>query len=402
MSEAGWAYGVAGANQSRMRAHNERLLLTALRFEGPTPGGQLAKTLGLSAQTVSNIIRDMEEDGVLQRGRPLRGRVGKPSVPMCLAAEGAYSFGLKIGRRTTDLAMMNLHGDVVDALRLTHRYPMPGPVMAFLEEGMAQMTDALRPHVRSRICGLGVAAPFELWHWSAEFNAPRAEFLEWKNFDIAQEVARFSPLPVTVLNDATAACRAEHSFGRGKEFRDYAYFFVGAFVGGGIVLNNGVVEGGRGNAGALGSLQTSDGSGRPALLLDTASIRHLEADLTSRGLLNDEIARKPEAWHAHPRVVRNWINMTASELARAALSVCAVVDFEAVLVDGTFPDFVRQSLVAQMEAEIVRFDRRGILPPKIVAGTVGEAAGVMGAAFRPIESQYFLSDTQAPFLTHQS
>ena len=42
----------------------------------------------------------LQADGLLRREAPLRGRVGQPTVPVSLDPEGAYSLGLKIGRRS--------------------------------------------------------------------------------------------------------------------------------------------------------------------------------------------------------------------------------------------------------------------------------------------------------------
>ena len=88
---------VRGSNQSGMRAHNERLVLTLVRQMGPLPKAEIARMTGLSAQTVSVIMRALEADGLLEKGAPIRGKVGQPSVPMGLVAQGAYFLGLKIG-----------------------------------------------------------------------------------------------------------------------------------------------------------------------------------------------------------------------------------------------------------------------------------------------------------------
>ena len=53
-----------GSNQSGLRAHNERLVLTLLRSLGPTAKAEIARISGLSAQTVSVITRDLEKDGL--------------------------------------------------------------------------------------------------------------------------------------------------------------------------------------------------------------------------------------------------------------------------------------------------------------------------------------------------
>ena len=62
------------------------------------------------------------------------------------------------------------------------------------------------------------------------------------------------PYPVYLQNDATAACGAELAFGDHAELLDFIYFYIGAFVGGGLVLNGGLFAGRTGNAAALGSM----------------------------------------------------------------------------------------------------------------------------------------------------
>ena len=97
---------IGGATQSGLRDHNERLLLSLVRQHGPIAGSDLARRTTLSAQTVSVILRHLENDNLLRRGAPLRGKVGKPSIPMELWSDGALAIGLKIGRRTAELALL--------------------------------------------------------------------------------------------------------------------------------------------------------------------------------------------------------------------------------------------------------------------------------------------------------
>ena len=66
------------------------------------------------------------------------------------------------------------------------------------------------------------------------------------------------------------------------------------------------------------------------------------------------------------------------------LSICWVIDFQAVLIDGAFPDQVREELVARGLRYIVNQEKRGLITPKIEAGSVGENARSIGAASSPI------------------
>ena len=85
----------SGANQSEVRAHNERLMLSVLHQDGAMPGSEMARRTGLSSQTVSVILRKLEQDGLILRGESQKGRVGKPSVPMGINPEGLFSYGIK-------------------------------------------------------------------------------------------------------------------------------------------------------------------------------------------------------------------------------------------------------------------------------------------------------------------
>jgi predicted NBD/HSP70 family sugar kinase len=381
----------SGANQSGLRDYNERLLLSMLFRNGPMPGSDLARRAGLSAQTVSNILRKLERDGFLERGDPQRGKVGKPSIPMGHAANGAFSFGLKIGRRVADLVLVDFKGGVREHMRMHYRQPEPEAVFEFFENTLADMVGKLSTIEQNRVCGIGIAAPFELWNWDSAQAASSDEFIDWKPVDLKDRVMALTGLPVYLMNDATAACRAEHVYGRGKEFRDYAYFFVAAFVGGGIVLNHSVFEGHQGNAGALGSLRSTGPNGESRQLIDIASIHLLETRLDQVGISREVLWQQPQDWSSIRRHVNAWMGQTAQELAKAALSTCAVIDFEAVLIDGVFPDDIRNELVERTSRYIANQDMRGLIMPKVETGSIGVNARAIGAASAPIFAQFMLN-----------
>ncbi|HEY8578211.1 MAG TPA: ROK family transcriptional regulator [Devosia sp.] len=380
-----------GVNQRGVRDFNERLLLTLLQRLGPTPGSELARITSLSPQTVSIILREMQAEGLIERGVPIKGKVGKPSIPMHLADGGVLSIGCKIGRRSTVLLLADFKGRVLHQQQLAYKYPLPGQIFDYIRSGVAAILEKCSETERRRICGIGIAVPFELWKWNELVGAPAEEFAAWKDVDFSTEIGKFSSLPVDVVNDATAGCQAEHIYGRGKEFSDYAYFFVGAFIGGGIVLNHSVYQGHQGNAGALGSLRSFGPQGEAQQLIDTASIHLLEKRLMENGLDPLELWKEPQDWGRFGRFVEPWLGRTAQELARASLSVCAVVDFEAILIDGAFPKDVKHSLVERTRRYLANQDMRGLIMPRIEAGSVGGNARALGAATNPFFGGYFMN-----------
>ena len=382
-----------GLSQKGVRDHNERLILSLIQRHGGLPGSALAKLADLSPPTVSGILRQLEADGLIERGTSVRGKVGKPSIPMGLAANGAFAFGIKIGRRSADLILMDFKGGTRGEMQITYDYPIKQTVLAFLQDGLLNLTNQLSASEQARICGIGVAAPFEFWNWNASIDAPSSAFRAWREVDLVAEIGAFSDLPVIVMNDATAACQAEHTYGRGKEFQDYAYFFIGAFIGGGVVLNNSVHVGRQGNAGALGSIRSISPIGESMQLIDMASIHLLEARLHEVDIETRQLWDDPDSWTRLTRYVEPWLLQTAQELAKASLSACSVIDFEAILIDGSFPASLRDDLVNRVRRYVATQDTRGLIPPKIEAGSIGANARSQGAACEIIRTQFFLKAT---------
>ena len=380
-----------GVSQSGVRDHNERLILTVLQRHGPTAGADVARLTGLSPQTVSIILRKLEKDEILKRGTPLRGKVGKPSVPMELNPEGILSVGMKIGRRSADLLMIDFTGKPRHQLTTTYDYPLPEAVFGFLKAGLDTLLSREPQKLRDRVCGIGIGTPFELWKWHDLTGIAAKKFSSWRNVNFFSEVAEFSDLPVFVVNDATAACHAEHLYGRGGEYRDYFYFFIGSMIGGGVALNGTVFEGNQGNAGALGAMRTTGPLGESQQLIDVASLHLLEDRLREAGVSPGVLWQKPQDWSSITRYVEPWIGTTAQELAKAALSICAVIDFEAILIDGAFPPEVREELVARVRRYLDNQDKRGLIPPVVEAAEVGENARGIGAASSPIFRQFLLN-----------
>jgi len=131
----------AGADQAGVRVYNERLILSLARRFGPLSKTEVARMTGLSVQSTSTIMNRLQADGLLKREAPLRGRVGQPTVPVSLDPEGAFSIGLKIGRRSFDLVLIDFCGVARRRAHRTYPYPTPDLVMDFIKAEIAPLVD---------------------------------------------------------------------------------------------------------------------------------------------------------------------------------------------------------------------------------------------------------------------
>lgn len=379
-----------GTNQSGMRAFNERLVLGLVRRHGALAKTELARMTGLSAQTISVIMRKLEADRLLLRGEPQRGRVGQPSVPLSLDPEGAYFIGAKIGRRSQETVLIDFLGGIRGRVGATYPYPTPSETIARIRAAVRTFEADLGRSGAERIAGIGLAMPFALWSWAEEIGAPPEAMDEWRDVDLRAELARHLAYPVYLQNDATAACGAELAFGNGFDLHDFLYFHVGAFIGGGLVLNGGLYSGRSGNAAALGSMPVPDGSGGTAQLIDVASLIELERNLRSAGKPAEGLYDPFADWSSFEPESSAWIATAASGIAHAIAAACTVIDFEAALIDGAFPEPVKARLIAAIGAALDRLDLSGIDPPELRPGRLGAVARALGGASLPLFERYLL------------
>ena len=384
------ASGPRGSNQTRVRDWNERLVLTLLRGQGALSTAQIARQTGRSAQTVSVLMRALEADGLLERGEPVRGRVGQPSVPMSLVADGAFFLGLKIGRRSSEMVLVDFHGALRGRRLRRHDWPMPDDAIAFTERAAAELIEHLRPDLRARVAGMGVATPFRLWDWAEALGAPQEQMDQWRGRDLRADLAAAHSFPVFLENDATAACGAELIFGTAALPADFVHVYAGFFVGGGVVLNGSLFPGRSGNAGALGSMPVRAPDGRGVQLIDVATVALLEKAVTAAGLSPDLIWASPEHWPIPESILSPWINAAAEGLAQAAVATMSVIDFQAMVVDGWMPAAVRSRLVAATQQALRRQVLAGIEPLAVIEGSIGADARALGAAALPLTDRYLI------------
>jgi predicted NBD/HSP70 family sugar kinase len=393
-----------GTNQIGVRLYNERLVLSLIRRHGALPKADIARLTGLSPQTISIIINQLTNDGLLLKGNPLRGRVGQPSVPFALNPEGAFSFGLKIGRRSVDLYLINFVGEVLRLLHRIYPYPTPEGIRAFARNGVAELLEGFPEDKAARIAGLGIGAPYEIWTWPEEIGAPQKDIDAWRTVDIRAELARQFRWPVYFSNDITAACAAELMFGRGADHIDYLYVFIGSFIGGGLVLDGHLFPGRTANAGALGSMPAYEGAAinhRAPQLMNVASIYVLERKLVAAGRNADILWQSPDDWgNDLGPALDEWIAELAESLAYAIVASIAVIDVETVIIDGAFPDHVRTSIIDRTREAIGRVNRQGLSPFMLIEGSIGNAARAMGGAAIPLLAN-FTQDREVLFKENQ-
>ena len=197
-----------GSNQDGVRQFNERVVLQALRAHGSLAKADLARLTGLTAQTIGLITSRLDEDDLLTRGAPVRGKVGQPSVPIGLNPDGAFAIGIKIARRSADWLLVDFTGTVRERISVAYDFPDASTLLPTIQANLNELLRRLGP-LASRVAGVGVAAPFQLGGWHRMLGLTEAQSGAWNHLDLAAEVQKMTALPVSFAKDTAAACVAE-------------------------------------------------------------------------------------------------------------------------------------------------------------------------------------------------
>lgn len=383
-----------GSNQSRVRQFNERVVLQAIRLHGSIPKAEIARLTHLTPQTIQIIIARLEADGLVNRLAPLRGKVGQPSVPMALNRDGAFSIGIKIGRRQMDMLLVDFAGEIRERLSLSYGFPDADTLFRDIDARMKQLRRSLAPRLRARVYGVGVAAPLSLDGWQQLLGVAPKLAQKWHGIDIQEGISRLPAaldLPVTFVKDTNAACVAELVAGRGRSIGSFLYIYVDTFIGGGLVLDSHLHGGGSGNAGALGSLPVGlarRGQPVPEQLLSTASLHNLETLYAHAGLdidaWRDERALEGP-WKVHTRA---WLRKAAPAVAMAINSAACFLDLHGVIIDGAFGRGLLALMLDELTPALDHYSWEGVARPGVWAGTVGPEAQALGGALLPLYANF--------------
>src|SRR5687767_13647570 len=103
-----------GSNSAQVRQFNERVILTLLRRLGEASKADLARHANLTNNTAGQIVRELELQQLVRSEGKRIGARGQPATLLRLDPEGAYSIGIKIGRRSLDALLVDFSGRVIE------------------------------------------------------------------------------------------------------------------------------------------------------------------------------------------------------------------------------------------------------------------------------------------------
>lgn len=229
-----------GTNSALMRRKNEKVILSLIK-DKPMPRVKLAKMLGLTKATITNIVDELLKEGLINE-IGVRDTSAAGRHPIILSFDGSkfYAIGINIGRQGVSVGVCNFNGKVISERKFGYTTPE-----TFFDK-ILEIVDNLLLNTNiniEKIQGVGVVTPGPVSISEKKILNP-TNFEDWHNVYVVEELKKRMQYDIFFANISSATAITEKYFGKTKQTENFASLLVNKDgIGMGIVLNNSLFEG---------------------------------------------------------------------------------------------------------------------------------------------------------------
>jgi glucokinase-like ROK family protein len=273
------------ANRDLMRDINRNLVFNLIQRQGPIARADLARISGLSPATVTGIVNELIEIGLVHEIGTGESSGGRRPVQLCINRGAGFVVGIKLMEQNISSAVTDLDAQVLfhemKSLPTSSRDPES------VQSATVQVIeDAIHASgiERERILGVGIglAGLIDGKHGIVRYSP----YFGWRDYDFAKPISQALKLPVRLENDVNTLTIAEQWFGYGHGKDHFVVVTVGRGIGAGLVVNGQFYRGALGGAGEFGHITLQENGPRcdcgkrgclEALASDPAVIREIKS-----------------------------------------------------------------------------------------------------------------------------
>lgn len=359
------------------RQFSQRSVMEAIVQGGPISRASISKLTGLSKQTISEIVRDLEVDGWVRETGRTSGHVGRSAVTYELVVDAAYIVAVDLGGTKVRVAVTDLAGQIV-AEDTAPTDPRGGlPLIAEIA-GMALSSAkaAKVPAEKLRLAVIGVpGAPDS--RSGRVLLAPNIR--DFDRMDVLDAFKQAFGFDVVLENDVNLAALGESWQGQGQGIDNLAYVALGTGIGSGLILGGNLVRGAANAAGEMGFLPIGTDPFDPESLrvgayeraVATHGIIERYENATGEKIAVPAVFERAAAGDATAQGV---IDETARQVACGIAAISAIANPQLVILGGSIGQ----------RPEILERARHFLpqcfpYPVTVVSGDLGARAALVGA-----------------------
>ena len=359
--------------------------------EGATSRAMMAKLTGLSRQTTTQVVLELEREGWLQVVGKMQGPVGRSAPTYEINPDAAFVLGIRLGGTRAQMALANIRGHVVAEIaeptdsRGGHQVVVQ---LGRLFEALIASSGVARSRIRLGVMGSpGVVNP------KSGIIDIASSIPHLNDINVVEDLRQELQLELTIENGVNLGARGEHWKGVARGARNFAFIALGTGVGMGIVADGQLLRGARGAAGEIAYLPLGGDPFDPGGFVNgtfelavgsRAIIRRYEG---YGGATGQTVRMIFDALGTGDRAAEAAIGETARLLVLAITAVHAVIDPELIVLGGSIG--MRSELVERVRAMLPRAVPQHVPVEASLLGNRATLVGALGEGLNQLHGDLF-------------
>jgi len=238
-------------NVRDLRKRNRARALAAVYHNGPMTRQQIGKATGVSPATVSNLVGDLLNQGVIVEAGAEDSDGGRPRALLRVKPEYKYVVGVDVGETAilVELFDLNMQVRASHSITPTAERLDPKKTVEYVLEGLDRVV-TYSGLAQEEILGVGVGVPGLVVN--GDDAVVHAQTVGWDGVPFGKMLRRGTTLPLFVENGAKTFGQAEKWFGAARDAENAIIVLLGTGTGVSIFTEGELYRGASSSAGEWG------------------------------------------------------------------------------------------------------------------------------------------------------
>jgi len=349
----------------------------------------ISRVSGLSKQTISSVMADLENAHLVEETGITEGGIGRRAQTYRLSPRAGFAVGIDLGGTNFRSGLVDFSGNVLGELNVETPHSSVDELLQIMSKTISQLFKNANVPV-SELAQIVIGIPGAVNPATGVIsNAPNLEYLD--NLVLSNLIQAKFNVSTLVENDVNVAALGELEKSKTE---DFGFIAIGTGVGMGLILDGELRRGFNGGAGEIGYLPLGENVNqlsKEGHFEELIGGHAVESKYLKQVKIKKTLIEIFESASKGDLISKKIVDELGSNIALGIRAICSVLDLGEIILGGGIGS--REDLYSKIVEELQRTMQN---PPSVKISTLGARAGLVGAM------SYALSEMRGHVLTHGS